>query len=265
MSPPGNPPCDEQHQLVNLLASHAADALYMMDAQGRVTYANPAAERLLGWSRQEMLGQVLHDLIHDRRPDGTSFPMSECLLGQVMTTGRTLMDHEDVFVHRDGSFLPVSCSNAPVMAEGRIVGAVLVVHDLTARKRAEEARAEQWLQFQLLSDSLPHLAWIARPDGTSEYVNQRWHEYTGLSREESLGYGWLRSIHPEDHAPTLERWQRSLATGEPFETELRMRRASDGAWLWFIARAQPARAADGRIVRWVGSCTDIDDRRRAEQ
>ena len=255
----------DENQLVHLLASHAVEAFYMMDAQGLVTYANPAAERMFGWSRQEMLGQVLHDLVHHHHPDGTPFPMSTCRLGLVMTDGQVLQNHEDQFIHRDGSFIHVSCSNAPIRAEGRIVGAALVVHDISARKRAEQARAEQVRQFQLLTDTLPHLAWISRADGTCEYVNRRWYEYTDLSLEESRGYGWTRAVHPEDLPSLLEHWRRARETGGPFEAECRLRRASDGQWRWFVARAQPARAADGSVLQWVGSCTDIDERRRAAQ
>ncbi|MFY0579987.1 PAS domain-containing sensor histidine kinase [Cystobacter fuscus] len=260
----GLPQVDEQ-QLLHLLAGHAAEAFYLMDAKGLITYANPAAERMFGWTREEMLGRVLHDLIHHHHPDGTPFPMYMCRLGLVMTEGQTLRDHEDLFIHRDGSFIPILCSNAPILAEGRIVGAALVVHDLTARKRAEEARAEQARQFQLLIDTLPHLAWMSRADGACEFVNRPWHEYTGLSMAESLGDDWTRVVHPEDLPRALERWRRALETGEHYETEMRIRRARDGAWRWFLARAQPARAADGSIARWIGSCTDIDEQRRAAQ
>ncbi|WP_395823257.1 PAS domain S-box protein [Archangium minus] len=255
----------DESQLLQLLASHAAEAFFLMNAEGHVTYANPAAERMFGWSREEMLGQLLHDLVHHHHPDGTPFPMSMCRLGLVMTEGKTLRDHEDLFIHRDGSFIPVLCSNAPILSEGRIVGAALVVHDLTARKRAEEARAEQARQFQLLIDTLPHLAWMSRADGTCEFVNRPWHEYTGLSMAESLGYDWTRVVHPEDLSRLLEHWQRSLETGERFEAEIRIRRARDGEWRWFVSRAQPARAADGSILRWIVSCTDIDEQRRATQ
>ncbi|HZI07442.1 MAG TPA: PAS domain S-box protein [Archangium sp.] len=265
MSPSLRDPWVDESQLVQLLANHAVDAFYMMNAEGCVTYANPAAEQMFGWRRQEMLGRVLHELIHHHHPDGTPFPMDTCPLAQVMSEGRPVRDHEDVFIHRDGAFIPVYCSNAPIVAEGRIVGAALVVRDISARKRAEQSQTEQVRQFQLLTDTLPHLAWISRPDGTCEYTNRPWYEYTGLSREESLGYGWTRAMHPEDLPRILEHWQRARETGVGHEIELRLRRASDGAWRWFLARAQPARAADGSVLQWIGSCTDIDDQRRAGQ
>jgi PAS domain S-box-containing protein len=122
--------------LLHTLANNAAEALYLMDSQGGTTFMNPAAERMFGWSSEETLGKRLHDLIHHKRLDGSAFPIQECSLGRVLITGEALLDHEDEFLHKDGHFVPVSCSNAPVITDGQITGAVLVVHDLTERKRA---------------------------------------------------------------------------------------------------------------------------------
>ncbi|HYO58987.1 PAS domain-containing sensor histidine kinase [Archangium sp.] len=116
-------------------------------------------------------------------------------------------------------------------------------------------------QFRLLAEALPQIVWTARPDGVQDYLNRRWYEYTGLTHEESLGNGWMRSFHPEDMPEAEKRWRHSLATGEPFEVEYRCRRL-DGAWRWFLNRAIPVHDAQGRIVRWFGTCTDIDDQKR---
>ncbi len=133
--------------LLDTLAHNAAEALYLMDAQGRTTYMNPAAERMFGWSRHEAEGRVLHDLLHHSRPDGTRFPMEACPLGAVMRTGQPVLGHMDIFLHKDGRRVPVACSNAAVVTDGRITGAVLVVHDLTERQRTQE-QARQRLEFE---------------------------------------------------------------------------------------------------------------------
>ncbi|MCF6370134.1 PAS domain-containing protein [Rhizobium sp. TRM95001] len=98
-----------------------------MDRDGCTLFANPAAERLFGWSQNELLGRKLHDVIHHHHPDGTPFPMSECALGEVFATGRSLKAHEDVFFHRDGRQIPVSCSNAAITRNGEVIAGVLVV------------------------------------------------------------------------------------------------------------------------------------------
>jgi len=151
-----DPPSSEgERDLTSTLASYAAEALYLMDAEGRVTFMNPAAERMFGWSLEETLGKRLHDQIHHTRPNGEPFPMSDCPLGNVMRTGEAVINHEDLFIHKSGALIPVSCSNAPVMVNGVITGAVLVVHDLTQRKLLEDAlqrRADDFAELDRRKD-----------------------------------------------------------------------------------------------------------------
>ncbi|MGZ3459662.1 MAG: PAS domain-containing protein, partial [Archangium sp.] len=116
-------------------------------------------------------------------------------------------------------------------------------------------------QFRVLAEALPQIVWTARPDGVQDYLNRRWYEYTGMSFDESRGDAWKRAFHPEDMPEAEKRWNQSLATGEPYEVEYRCRRL-DGVWRWFLGRAIPLHDAQGRVVRWFGTCTDIDDQRR---
>ncbi|WP_415911098.1 PAS domain S-box protein [Oleiharenicola sp. Vm1] len=104
---------------------------------------------------------------------------------------------------------------------------------------------------------------MARADGAHTHFNRRWLEFTGLSHDASLGEGWLHAFHPDDHARTLARWQQAIATGEPYEIEYRLRRA-DGTYHWMLGRAIPLRDITGTIVRWFGTCTDIDEMKRAQ-
>jgi PAS domain S-box-containing protein len=115
-----------------------------------------------------------------------------------------------------------------------------------------------------LADSVPNQVWTAMPDGKLDYVNARVLEYFGRSFDEMIGMGWQDVIHPDDIARVLETWTRSLHTGEPYEVEFRLRRA-DGEYHWHIARAMPERDASGRLVKWFGSNTDVQDLRAAEE
>lgn len=135
--------------VARLITDHAADAIFLLDSEGKTTFANPSAEDLFGWSAAELKGNKLHDLVHHHHPDGEPFPMSECPLGQVFATGRTLKLHEDVFFHRDGRQVPVACSNAAILRDGVVVGSVLIVRDITERHIAEKHR-------QLLIGELSH-------------------------------------------------------------------------------------------------------------
>ena len=118
--------------------------------------------------------------------------------------------------------------------------------------------------LRTMIDQMPTLAWSCRPDGSAEFVNQRWLDYTGLSLEEAVGSGWQATIHPEDLGKTMETWLRLIASEEPGEEEARLRRF-DGEYRWFLARAVPVRDERGKVIRWYGTSTDIEDRKRAEE
>ena len=117
-------------------------------------------------------------------------------------------------------------------------------------------------QLRVMIDTIPALAWTCRPDGAAEFLNQRWLEYTGRSLQDSLGRGWIDSIHPDDLDKLTNAWLKPLAS-EPGEVEARLRR-SDGEYRWFLFRAVPLRDEQGKVVRWFGTNTDIEDRKRAQ-
>jgi PAS domain S-box-containing protein len=109
---------------------------------------------------------------------------------------------------------------------------------------------------------LPQIVWITRPDGWHVHFNQRWLDFTGLTLEESLGHGWNPAFHPDDRARAAARWEQATSTGEPYEIEYRLRR-HDGVYRWMLGRALPVRDDAGTIVRWVGTCTDIEEIKEA--
>jgi PAS domain S-box-containing protein len=115
-----------------------------------------------------------------------------------------------------------------------------------------------------MNSTIPALVWSALPDGSHDFLNQRWLEYTGLSLGEGLGWGWTAAFHPEDRARLVDEWRVAVATGEPFEHEARTRRA-DGDYRWFLIRGVPLRDERGNIVKWYGTNTEIEDRKRAEE
>jgi len=112
-------------------------------------------------------------------------------------------------------------------------------------------------------DTIPTLVWSARPDGSAKFFNQRWLDYTGLSAQQASDSGWTVALHPEDRGRLTEYWGQLLVSGKAGEMEARLRRY-DGEYRWFLFRAEPVRDKDGKISKWYGANTDIEDRRRAE-
>jgi formate hydrogenlyase transcriptional activator len=122
----------------------------------------------------------------------------------------------------------------------------------------------QSLDIHLLVDRIPAFTWSTHPDGSVEFVNQRWREYAGLSAEESQGWGWQAAIHPEDLTSLMEKWRGLLRSGEPGDIEARMRR-HDGVFRWFLIRFEPFRDETGKIVMWYGVSTDIETLKQTEE
>jgi PAS domain S-box-containing protein len=129
---------------------------------------------------------------------------------------------------------------------------------LLRRERESETRYRQ------LTESLPQLIWTCTAQGLCDYLSPQWIAYTGLPEASQLDLGWLEQLHPEDHQSVISAWDAATATGKTFDTEFRLRR-HDGTFRWFKTLALPIGALDGQITKWFGSCTDIEDRKRAEE
>ena len=174
----------------------------------------------------------------------------------------------------------------PLVREGRLV-AMMAVHQTTSRRwtpdevalveivverswayieraRAVRAVAESEARFRQLADAMPQMVWVTRPDGFHEYYNPRWYEFTGVPVGSTDGEGWNGMFHPDDQDRAWAAWRHSLATGEPYEIEYRLRHRS-GEYRWTLGRALPIRDAGGAITRWFGTCTDIDAIKRLQQ
>jgi PAS domain S-box-containing protein len=124
---------------------------------------------------------------------------------------------------------------------------------------------EQEKKFRDAVETMPALAFVAGPKGSRTFLNRGWLEYTGLSPEQASGSGWEAAVHSDDLKRVTQRWREARTAGEPLEYEARLRRGSDGTYRWFQTRAQPLRDNRGKIMKWCGVATDIQDRKRAEQ
>ncbi|WP_424682743.1 PAS domain-containing protein [Frateuria sp. YIM B11624] len=136
--------------------------------------------------------------------------------------------------------------------------------DITERKRMDKALEESRASLATIVDSVDQIIWTARPDGYHDFFNRRWYEFTGAVPGTTDGDDWAWLFHPDDRERTFERWRHSLVTGEPYEIEYRMRHHT-GVYRWMLGRAHPVRGEDGQILRWMGTCTDIHERKASAE
>jgi PAS domain S-box-containing protein len=170
------------------------------------------------------------------------------------------------WVAKDGRVVPVEAQSVVIHDEGgRPVGMRGVTMDISARRRAEAEMRESERRYRALADAMPQIVWTARADGYLDYYNRRWFEYTGLSFEQTQGWGFQAALHPSDLERAVRAWATCVQTGEPYLVEYRFRRAADGQYRWHLGRAEPLRDASGQITKWFGTATDIHDQKEAEE
>ncbi len=233
------------------------DAIIARDLNDVITYWNRGAEQLYGWSREEALGKTPHKLLR------TVFPVPlEEIKSTLLSTDR--WEGELVHTKRDGSEVVVA-SRWSVQRDvaGRPAAILETNNDITERKIAEAKTQRQEKELQLTIDTIPAFVFRILPDGWTDFLNKRWLDFTGLTHSEAEGLGWRVVYHPDDVEHVVEARTKGMASGEAWESEGRIRSA-DGQYRWFLNRAAPLRDEQGNIVKWYGSNTDIEDRKRAE-
>ena len=167
-------------------------------------------------------------------------------------------------IQADGSLRWVAAQGRCTLdADGTPLSFPGVSFDITARKRTEQALRESEDRFRGIINSVDQMIWTTQADGYHEFYNDRWYDYTGVPRGSTDGEAWNGMFHPDDRDRAWAEWRRALASGETYQIEYRLRHRS-GVYRWVLGRAQPERGSDGRIVRWFGTCTDIHDRKLAE-
>lgn len=243
------------------------DAAYFGDAAG-IKRANPAGLALLGVDGIEMLHYTPDELarrLEIREPTiggeglkpGRS-STARALKGEVVRGEYVL---RNVATGRDVRMRTVA---SPVRVGGVITGAVVLNTDITEQHRVIEALHRNEENFRTLAEAIPQQVWTALRSGALDFVNRRVLDYFASSEQEILGAGWQSVIHPEDLPRAVERWTHSLATGEEYDVEFRLRRA-DGAHRWHLGRALASRDSRGEIVKWFGTNTDIDEAKKIRE
>ena len=228
------------------------------DAVGRILDGNDALLRIIGYTREEMrAGMVRWDAMTP--PEFHEADVAH--LAESEEFGRCTPYRKE-YIRKDGKRVPVMVGFARL--DGTVSEMIGFVLDLSAQKEAEDSLREREQRFSALAEILPQLVWLADPEGNRTYANLRYMEYTGLSAKQLTEGTFTDLLHAEDVDETDELWAHSMRTGEAYQNEYRIRR-HDGVYRSFLARAIPVRNAAGEIERWLGSATDIHDRKLAEE
>ncbi len=181
------------------------------------------------------------------------------------TPGQDSWDLEYRVRHPDGSVRWIQgLGRAERDPEQHVVRLSGINLDISARHREEERLHESEQRYRMLTELSPEIVWMADTDGACTYLNQWWFDYTGMSREESLGHGWSQAVDPGQRESIQRSWLNTVAKGLPWNTEIGFRREFDGRYRCHLTRGVPLRDAQGRIIQWLGIALDIHDRKRAE-
>jgi PAS domain S-box-containing protein len=233
---------------------NAGFGMAVLNANGeRLAAINEAFAAMHGFAVDELVGRPLADLAAPEWRD-------ELLAAMHVRDGDSVHRmFEGTHVRKDGTkFACLIDMTIFLDAEGAELYRAAYFSDISERKKIEEATRESEERFRTLATALPELIWSSLADGTIEYVNPLWREYAGWPADQGAPSDpWANLLHPDEREQYLGKWSSSLNTGDLFEMQCRLRRASDRNYRWFLCRAVPMRDPSGRIVRWLGGCTDI--------
>ena len=158
----------------------------------------------------------------------------------------------------------VAISASSFLVLGGAIASSFVHRFMALHKVGLNFSRERELYFQTMAEAVPEIIWTANPDGEDDFFNRKCFDYTGLTLEQMRGTGWKIVVHPDDMEDCFSKWQNALRTGQPYEVEYRLR-AKEGAFRWFLGRANPIRNSAGEIVKWFGTCTDIENQKQSQQ
>jgi PAS domain S-box-containing protein len=253
---------------LNTLLETIPTGILIADAGGKLVGGNPAMDSIwgAGYPMAESAGD--YAIYKGWWADGAErhgqplaiheWPMSRALRGEDGI--RAVVDIEPF--DAPGVRRTVLITAAPIRdAAGRVEGALVAQIDISEQVRAEAALRESEIKFRAIANAIPHLVWSCLPGGTHDFFNDRWYEYTGLPPGPADTERWPEIVHPDDRARAGQLWQQALASGKPYEIEYRLRYHPTGEYRWCLTRAVPVHGPDGRLIRWLGTVTDVHEQR----
>ncbi|HEY9876767.1 MAG TPA: PAS domain S-box protein, partial [Candidatus Obscuribacterales bacterium] len=235
--------------------------IWVCDRNGKNLYASDSLLQLVGLTQEQYSQLSWENILHPDDAGRTIASWKEC----VQTEG--ILDIEHRFRGVDGNWHPILTRGVPVRDEnGEALCWAGINLDISRLKQVEESLRRSEEQFRQLADAMPQIVWVVNADDKLEYVNKQWCNYAGLTLEEGRSREIASLvIHPDDVESVYQQWAESIATKTPYQRECRLKRASDGAYRWFLVRTMPVKDEQDRVIRWYGTSTDIDDLKRTEE
>lgn len=251
---------ESEERLSGMIGS-AMDAIITINERQEITHFNAAAEAMFGCAVDQATGRPITMFIPARFRSAHTHHVAA--FGQTSDTKRQMGALGTIYgLRTNGNEFPIEASISQVGTRGQKLFTV-ILRDISHRKQAEDALRASEARFRELLECLPQLVWTCLPEGRCDYLSPQWVTYTGIPAEQQLDSGWLQQLHPDDRQATVERWQVAVSRKQLFEIEFRIRGA-DNRYRWFHTRATPIHDEKGHLAKWLGTNTDIDDRKHAE-
>ena len=242
------------HRLVMRMSA----VVFELGPDGRTVFVNDAVTKVTGYRPDELTGKNWWQTL--LRVEDLSRVAD---IGAMLAAG-DVANYHMTLSGKSGSQVLLDVTTANHYRDGRLERIVGFGTDISERSRAQAALSESEARFQQLADSMPQIVWAARPDGEIDYSNKRWYEFSGLEPGHGGDAVWAPYLHPEDAERCKNQWQASVSSGAPFSIEVRLRNRATRKHDWYLVRALPVRDPAGKVQRWFGTCTDINERKHAE-
>lgn len=267
-----------QHQLITALRllNSSLDVICSVDRDGRFVNISAASKNVWGYEPAELIGKKCLDFILEEDH------LASVQAGQQIRSGKNMTYFENRYCCKDGSIVPIVWSahwdareelmycvakdgREKVKMEEELNEKKMLLCETVDELHEKNRRLQEINDLVFLGDMIPQIIFVSDAEGNAHYQNQRWYEYTGLGHEPTKDSGWMSAVHPEDLPLCQQKWSVSCRTGQDYEVEHRLRRASDGQYRWHLARARAYCDENGNILKWFGTSTDIHDNKLLQE
>lgn len=246
----------EEKEELDSFFKNTIDLLAIVDKEGYLQRVNGAFKTILGYSEEEVKGITYSDFIHPKDREQTVEQVKKQIIG-----GKQVGEYVNRYRCKDGSYKWISWHSTPVLNNGLIYASG---RDVSHIKQVEESLRESQKQYQTLANFSPVGIFRTDVEGNCLYVNERWCVIAGMREENVLGKGWVNCLHPEDKERVFTKWNQSIREKSTYESEFRMVH-SDGKVCWVLSQARPEIASDGTLIGYIGSVTNITERKQTEE